>query len=113
MRKPEQKIWIVAATIFVLTGAGLVIASVVLETRHYNVASSVALNLGLATLALVLIDIVWRLVGGNPLDARIDALDVQIRELAATTKLIEGARLVGLEDIWIRQGDFGTQSDWE
>lgn len=113
MEKQESKVWVIAATIFVLLGAGLVVVSVVLETKKYAVASAVALNLGLATLALVLIDSIWRLVGGNPLDARIEALDKQVRELAATTRLIEGARVVGLENIWLRQGDFGKQSEWE
>jgi len=113
MRKSDRRLWTIAATIFILTGGGLVVLSVVLETKLYKVASAAALNLGLATLAVVLIDTVWRVVGGNPFDSRIDALDDQIRELGATLRLVEGARRVGLENLWVRQGDFGTQSDWE
>lgn len=113
MPRDDRRFWITAAIIFVLIGVALIIGSVLMQTRKYDVGAAIALNLGLATLALVMIDAVWRVVGGNPLDARIAALDKQVSELASTIRFIEGARRVGLENIWIRQGDFGTQSDWE
>jgi hypothetical protein len=101
------------ALLFVLAGVGLVIGSVLAKDSKWVVTESVLLNLGLAALAIVLVDVLWRAAGGHPLDSRIEKLDVHLAELSASIDVIDQARSVGLHTIFQRQGDFGTQADWE
>jgi hypothetical protein len=109
----KKRTWLIAAVVFTIVGVSLVISSALLEQNKFRVGAAICLNLGLATLAVLLVDVIWRLVGGNPLDVSIAALDGEVRELAATTRAIERARRVGLDDLFARQGDFGTQESWE
>jgi hypothetical protein len=105
--------WKIGATLFALLGIGLVVAATLLELKQYRVAGAICQNLGLATLAVLIVDLIWRLVGGNPVDVGIATLDQRIRELVATTRVIDQASRVGITDLYVRQGDFGTQDTWE
>lgn len=105
--------WKIGATFFALLGIGLVVAATLLELKQYKIAAAICQNLGLAALAVLIVDVIWRLVGGNPIDVGIATLDQRVRELVATSRVIDQASRVGVTDLYVRQGDFGTQESWE
>jgi hypothetical protein len=102
-----------ASFVFVLVGLLFVVSSVLFRMKQEPIGEAIALNLGLATLAIVLVDIVWHVSGGNPLDSRIHELDQKIGDLSRSIEVLDHAASVGLSTVYGRQGDFGTQTRWE
>lgn len=71
------------------------------------------MNLGVAALAIVMLDALWRLTGGSPLETQLQRLETKLADLSKSVVLVEGARTVGLDNVFERQGDFGTETTWE
>jgi hypothetical protein len=105
--------WRIGAALFLATGIAILAAAALLHREGYETASAVALNVGAAILAIVLVDILWRTSGGNPLDEQFMALAEKLHHLSKSVAAVERARLVGLNDAFARQGDVGTQTTWE
>jgi hypothetical protein len=99
-------------TVFVSVGSALVIASVLLRAYGHSSTEAVALNLGLVSIAVVVIDQLWRLCGGSPIENQILMLSNQVQRLAKAVDVIESSKAVGLEAVFDRLGNYGNQSDW-
>jgi hypothetical protein len=85
--------------VFWSTGGGMIVIAILarlIEGKFWNVASDVALNIGLAIIAVSVIDWLWRRIGGDPL---INA----ISELKNSTNLLSDLNGTGLKRAFINR----------
>jgi hypothetical protein len=64
--------------LFLTVGIALVIASVLFQAKNYLALQAIALNLGLVTIAVVLVELLWELCGGTPVENQVSDLSKQI-----------------------------------
>jgi hypothetical protein len=99
-------------TLFLSVGTTLVVISFLLESKGLTIPQAITLNLGLVSIAVVVVDQLWRLSGGNPIENQIGSLGVQIERLSKAVDVIERSKSIGLEAVYDRMGDYGNQSNW-
>jgi hypothetical protein len=97
--------------VFLSVGVALVVTSVLLSSLHPTL-EAISLKLGLVTIAIIVVDQLWRLCGGNPIDHQIASLGHQILRLSNSIEVIESSNKVGLVAVYDRQGNYGNQNDW-
>jgi hypothetical protein len=100
------------AVVFFAVGAALIGLGAILERALLPVPATVSLHLGIVTVAVVLVDQVWRFCGGQPIDHQIKSLGAQIGRLAKSVDVIESSQNVGLQSVHSRMGSFGSQDAW-
>lgn len=98
--------------LFLTVGIALVIASVLFQAQNHLSLQAIALNLGLVTIAVVLVELLWQLCGGNPVENQVSGLSNQIERLSKAVDVIENSKRIGLEAVYDRLGNYGNQSDW-
>lgn len=99
-------------TIFLSVGVALVVISLLMELQGGTFWQAVTLNLGLVSIAVVIVDQLWRLSGGNPIENQINSLTTQIARLSNAVDVIERSKSIGLEAVYDRLGNYGNQSNW-
>lgn len=109
--KLKIPIWL-RNTIFLSVGTTLVVSSVLLGLKGFVILQPVTLNLGIVSLAVVVLDQLWRLCGGNPVENQIDGLAIQVERLSKAVDVIERSRSIGLEAVYESLGDYGGLSNW-
>lgn len=85
--------------VFLLSGSGIVVISVLaglIQGPMWKIVSDISLNIGLAIIAVSIIDWIWRRVGGDPL---MNA----IVELRSTTTLLSDLHGTGVQRIFINR----------
>jgi len=100
------------AIIFVITGVALILASALLDPKQYELLRSVCLNLGLVLVAVPLVERLWALSGGNPLDLEVGNLRNQVQRLATTVDAMVNIEAIGLDRVFDCQANFGRQAEW-
>lgn len=100
------------ALVFGTTGVALVLASALLDPKEYQLARSVCLDLGLVLVAVPLVERLWALSGGNPLDLEVGQLRHQVQRLATTVDAMVNIEAIGLDRVYDCQANFGRQAEW-
>jgi hypothetical protein len=98
--------------LFLTVGIALVIASVLFQTKNHLSLQTIALNLGLVTIAVVLVELLWQLCGGTPVENQVSDLTRQIGRLSKAVDVIENSKRIGLDAVYDRLGNYGNQADW-
>lgn len=98
--------------VFLSVGITLMVSSALARHLEYTWLENILINFGVVSIAVVIVDFLWRCSGGNPTDHEIQRLQNQIERLSKTVDVIEGSKSVGLDSVHDRVGDFGNQSDW-
>ncbi len=98
--------------VFFFIGAAFIGLGAVFHLALLPIPSTVALHLGIVTVAVVLIDQIWRFCGGQPIDHQIKSLQTQIGRLSQSVDVIESSQAVGLEAVYSRLGSFGRADEW-
>lgn len=135
MTKRQSKNPITTSGLIILALLGILLLA--LGSSLYN-AESPKLSLiilGLATplLAVVIIEVIWKFVGGDPkeiqltklsefvtdidtqsakIDERIIGLSHSVQNLEDTVDVVEKSRVVGLSEVYDCAGNFGGQGEW-
>jgi hypothetical protein len=99
-------------SLFAFAGVAAIAAAAAIDSTLHPVLNAVLLDLGLVSVAVVLIDALWRLAGGNPVEEQIASLGSEINRLGQTVDVIQNTRSVGLESVFDCTGNFGGQADW-
>ncbi|MCU1267151.1 MAG: hypothetical protein JWM21_3469 [Acidobacteria bacterium] len=99
-------------TLFLSVGTTLIVFSFLLELKGLAIPQAIALNLGLVSIAVVILDYLWRLSGGSPIENQIESLGKQIERLSKAVDVIERSKTIGLEAVYDRLGNYGNQSNW-
>jgi hypothetical protein len=99
-------------SIFVLVGVSLIIASIAFRQYELTFFQTASLELGIVFLAVMLVDQLWQWCGGKPVEHQVSILSEQIGRLSKAVDVIEGSRHIGLEAVYDRLGNFGTQASW-
>jgi len=102
----------ITAVVFLAAGAALVGVSVLFDRAAMPIRGTVCLHLGIVTLAVVLLDLIWRFCGGQPIDHEVRSLCEQIGRLSSSIDVVETSHAVGLVSAYSRLGSFGKQDDW-
>jgi hypothetical protein len=68
--------------LFLTVGIALVIASVLFQITNHLSLQAISLNLGLVTVAVVLVELLWQLCGGTPIENQVSKLSNQIERLS-------------------------------
>lgn len=109
--KPGVPVWTRNA-LFLTVGIALVIASVLFQAKNHLSLQTITLNLGLVTIAVVLVELLWKLCGGTPVENQVSSLSNQIERLSKAVDVIENSKRIGLEAVYDMLGNYGNQSDW-
>ena len=113
MRKQRSsKVVRMTSIIFFAIGAAFIGLGALFHLALLPIPSTVTLHLGIVTVAVVLIDQIWRFCGGQPIDHQIKSLQTQIGRLSQSVDVIESSQAVGLEAVYSRLGSFGKADDW-
>ncbi len=97
--------------IFVFVGLSFVAAAWTLylgpedDFSVYEVLAGSLLSVGFAVLTVVILQGLWGLLGGEPIERTL----VDLRQ---TVALVEDAHRTGLHQILTKSGSFGSESDW-
>ncbi len=94
--------------VFVAIGVTLITLSIWFGSNNWSTLEAIALNLGLVTVAVVLVGMIWRLSGGNPIEEEISALRLQVTRLSETIDSIESREQIGLEDAYRSPSTFNA-----
>ena len=97
--------------VFLSVGVALIVLSVLLRSLNFT-AEAILLKLGLVAVAVVLVDQLWRVCGGTPINREISSLGSQIGRLANSIDVIESSKNVGLVRVYDRLGNYGNQTEW-
>ena len=66
----------------------------------------------MVVVSVAILDLLWNVAGGNPVEEQIRALSEQVERLSHTVDVIENAKQVGLHSVTSCTGDFGGKSEW-
>lgn len=112
MNQSSHNHHLVRPFLFACLGSLLIICSTFLKARGVDWLEALLLNLGIVAIATIVIDYIWRLVGGTPMEQQISELASQIDRLERSNNVIEAIREVGLHDVSDRLGNDRDQNDW-
>lgn len=98
--------------LFAAIGVGLLAISSWIDAQVHPMAQSVLFNLGIVTVSVTLLDVLWRLAGGDPLQARFAELSEQVDRLSRTVDVMEGAKRIGLCRVHDCAGNYGAKQEW-
>ncbi|MEW8300241.1 MAG: hypothetical protein AB2712_15500 [Candidatus Thiodiazotropha sp.] len=101
------------AIVFVSVGVALIVISSLLSSAGHTDISAILLNLGLVSVAVILVEYLWGTSGGNPIERQISTLSSEVTRLSETVDIVDSSKRVGLDDIYDCQANFGTQAEWE
>lgn len=97
--------------LFAAIGIALLLAAVLMKDRFPD-AREILFNVGIVALSVSLLDLLWRLAGGNPVEVQIALLSDQVTRLSRSIDIIERARKVGLTEMYDCTGNFGGKGEW-
>ena len=101
------------AILFAAVGIALIVISVLLKQQNYSEWGAIFLNLGLVSVAVVLVEYLWGVSGGNPIESQVLTLSKEVNRLSEAVDIVDASKRVGLNFVYDCQANFGTQSDWE
>ncbi len=99
--------------LFLTVGVALVAASILMDQVKYGHVAAIALNLGLVSIAVVVVERLWRASGGHPIERQVSSLAGQVTRLSETIDIVDQSMSVGLKNVYDCQANFGTLADWE
>lgn len=82
------------------------------DSPELETIKAVLFNLGIVVVAVVIVELIWRFVGGDPLRKEINVLNRQVERLAEATNLVEQREKIGLISVHDKLSNFGTEEDW-
>ncbi len=88
----KQHEWRTKLVVFVVLGAAIILLAMIIETEPWR---GILGNFAVTFLAVGLIGFLWDILGGDPLERRVDAIQSKMTLLADLT-----ASNIGLERIW-------------
>ena len=104
--------WYTRSWVFALTGSAIIAIGSWFGPTDYPLVHAILLNLGLVIVAVVVLDMLWRLAGGNPTEEQIANLSSQIERLAQTMDVIEQSKKIRLRTVSDCAANYGTKDDW-
>jgi len=98
------------AAFFVLLGIlSFVIAQLVGAS---TVIGGALINLGVVFISIIVLDMVWSVLGGEPLQVAIGDLRFEIGKIARLIRVVEDAEHTGVKRIITQSDEFGTGGKW-
>lgn len=78
----------------------------------YPDAKEILFNVGIVATSVSILDLLWRLAGGNPVEKQIESLSVQVERLSRSVDVIENAKRIGLLSMHDCAGNYGGKAQW-
>lgn len=97
-------------TFFILLGALCLVIAQLLGAS--TVIGGALVNLGVAFIAIVILDLVWSALGGEPLQLAIRDLRSEIGFISKLFKVVQDAEQSGVTRIYAKSDEYGTGSKW-
>jgi hypothetical protein len=69
-------------------------------------------NVGLIALTVVIVDVLWNIIGGDPVGESIAELHGLLRQLRESTRLLQDSYKTGLRRVVAASGGWGSTEDW-
>lgn len=99
----------VSFVIFVCLGILIVAGAYIFAI---NPIREIGVSIGSVILTIPIISLVWKILGGDPIDRRIEDLTVTILKLEHVTDVIKDCQNVGIYRLIDCAANFGNQRDW-
>lgn len=97
--------------VFTLVGLTAIAWSAATDSTANPTIHDVLLNLGLVAIAVVVIEALWRLAGGNPAEDQVMDFRKEISRLSQHVDIIQKTRAVGLHSVYDCTASFG-KANW-
>ena len=99
-------------TLIAAFGIVLLLVACALDRTAFATPREIMFNIAIIIVSVSLIDILWHVAGGNPVEDQIKDLSAQVERLSTTVDVIENARRVGVHSLYDNAGDFGGKTQW-
>lgn len=99
-------------TVFIAVGLAVLLLSIILNRTDHPDVHELLLALGVVVISVSLLELLFMLGGGNPIEAKIRDLSDQVQRLSRAVKLIEQADRIGLSDMHDCTGNYGGKDEW-
>ena len=101
------------SVVFVTVGLVLAFGSALIDATKYPDIPPILLNLGLVSIAVVLVEYLWRVSGGHPIEQQVTSLSDQVSRLSEAVDIVDASKKIGLTHVYDSLANFGTQANWE
>lgn len=103
--------------IFLIIGVLLLVVAFLISTSTtesgvIKFLGSASQDLAFIILTIVVVDFLWAILGGEPINQVLKVLTDTLREMRASVKLLEESKTTGLEQIYAVSGALGSHSYW-
>jgi hypothetical protein len=103
--------------VFFIIGFLLLVVAFLISTSEersgvIRFLGSASQDLAFIILTIVVVDFLWAILGGEPINQVLKMLTDTLREMRASVKLLEESKTTGLEQIYAVSGALGSHSYW-
>jgi hypothetical protein len=99
-------------TVFVAVAAVPTLIAFFVDRTKYPDLHEILIAVGIAIFSVTLLEILFNLAGGNPVEEHIVSLGSEIQRLSKTVDVIEDGRRIGISELHDCTGNYGAQSKW-
>lgn len=103
--------------IFLIIGFLLLVVAFLITTdqeqpKAIQFLGSASQDLAFIILTIVVVDFLWTILGGEPINQVLEKLTDTLREMRSSVKLLEESKSTGLEQVYAVSGAIGSHSYW-
>jgi len=99
--------------VFILLGASIFLLAIYVYTGNTSKdAHDILIAFGVAITSVALLDAVFHLAGGNPIEQQIGDLSAEIERLSSNIDVIEKATKLGILEVHDCTANFGGKAEW-
>jgi hypothetical protein len=109
IKRPQ---WIFFVIGFLLLIVAFLISTSEQQSGVIRFLGSASQDLAFIILTIVVVDFLWAILGGEPINQVLTILTDTLREMRASVKLLEESKTTGLEQVYSVSGALGSHSYW-
>jgi hypothetical protein len=81
-------------------------------TKHKDFLISILQSVALIALTIVVVDLLWSMVGKDPVSHEIEQLELKLQELRESVALLNDSHRTGLRRVYATSSAAGSHDDW-
>lgn len=99
-------------TLFLTVGLLILVSSILIDKLKYPDLHEISIAISVTIISVSLLDFLFHLAGGNPIQHQIKDLSTEIQRLSTTIDVIENARRIGVNEMHDCTGNYGGKLQW-
>jgi hypothetical protein len=99
-------------TVFTAVGIAILATAFLFDRGKYADTHEILVAVGVVIASVSLLELVFHLAGGNPVEQHMNDLSLQVERLSFTVDAIENARRLGVREMHDCAGNYGVNIKW-